>query len=61
MLKVDCTQNGCVVVCDECPYWTGFRFSREDAWRAGREHERLVHPSATQATAALAGYRRRAS
>ncbi len=59
MIRVDCTQNGCVVVCDECPHWFAFRFDRDESWKAARDHEQRVHPGAHQAATVLDMRRRR--
>lgn len=56
-IRLDATKNGIVIVCRDCPYWYAFRFEKVAAWESAREHEKLVHPGAKQATAALAKYR----
>lgn len=58
-LTLDCTSNGCLILCADCPTWFAFRSDREAAWRAGRDHELRVHPGSTQATAALHLIKRR--
>lgn len=57
-LRMDCTSNGCLALCDDCPEWFAFRSDREAAWRAGRDHEMRAHPGSTQATTALHSKRR---
>lgn len=56
-LSLDVGASGIVVVCADCPFWRAFRFTRKDAWLAGRDHEMRAHPGATQATTALHHYR----
>lgn len=55
-LYVDVTESTVLIKCNDCPWWHALRFTREEAWRAGRDHETNVHPGSKQATAVLAHY-----
>lgn len=43
-IHLDISSTGIVVYCLECPYWTAFRFHKEDAWAAAVVHEERTHP-----------------
>lgn len=61
MLKLDCTGSGCVIRCTDCGHWSAFRFTKTEAWEAGRGHERLVHPGSRQAANVLTNRRARSA
>lgn len=57
-LYVDVTSSTVLIKCRECEYWYALRFTRKEAWEAGRDHEERCHPGATQATTMLSYHRR---
>lgn len=53
-IKIDVSRaSGIVIVCDDCPHWYAFRFTRIEAWKAAVDHEERCHPERTQARRAL--------
>lgn len=59
-IRIDVSNSGIVIVCDVCPHWYSFQFTRVKAWRAAAEHEELCHPETTQARRSLYQAMRRA-
>ena len=43
-IKLDRSTTGIVVACDECTWWSAFRFWEEDAWDVACRHEEGSHP-----------------
>lgn len=43
-IKLDRSSTGVVIVCAECPWWSAFRFTQEDAWAVAIRHEEDHHP-----------------
>lgn len=58
-LYVDVTASTVLIKCRECEWWYALRFTRKEAWEAGRDHELRAHPGSTQATTALAYHEER--
>ncbi|SDO77704.1 hypothetical protein SAMN04487848_2058 [Microbacterium sp. ru370.1] len=48
--------TGVVIVCDECPHWSAFRFDVEEGWVCAVDHEQRVHPGQHQAKRAAHAY-----
>lgn len=44
IIRLDYSSTGIVIVCAECPWWSAFRFHKDDAWDAACAHEERVHP-----------------
>lgn len=45
MIKLDTSSTGIVIACEECTWWSAFRFFKEDAWDVACRHEEDSHPA----------------
>lgn len=46
-IKLDRSTTGIVIACDQCPWWSAFRFFDTDAWDVACRHEEYQHPEDT--------------
>lgn len=46
-IRLDYSSTGIVIVCAHCPWWSAFRFTREQAWACALAHEEREHPGET--------------
>jgi hypothetical protein len=52
-IRLDSTSESVVIVCTDCPHWSGFAFTKDDAWKRAAAHEEQVHPGQEKARNAL--------
>lgn len=59
MIRLDCTKDSVVIVCDSCGVWHAFAFSKGEGWERAAAHEERAHPGEHQARNALSTFRKR--
>lgn len=59
MIRLDCSRESVVIVCEECGIWQGFAWTKREAWERAAAHEARAHPSSTQARDALSTFLKR--